>query len=421
MRHWVLLLLFSMALSVHAGGASASFDGPSSKEDGAEARWSKKSLRVRLDLEPGFENADAVRKALSSAILLWNSADARAPRMLFAGNGRIGGALADIEIRFASSDEDLALFSGDDSESVALTRLFASSSGNLRRAVIVINPFTVFDSDGTDSNYSFEKVIAHELGHALGLSHSSALSSLMFAHTLPSRYSKSSSPELTEDDMSNLRGLYGGGQACCVSLSGSIVAANGTDFSGYQVVVESLIDSRLIAVKRVAPDGVFRVGGLKSGEFGLRILDSNSVIVGVLDVLLTESASDNSGLTELEPIFVVPRGIERSAFIGTEDWLSTASIESDGFGDIEFNLGFRGRGPLPGTLFGHFGGLFADLTSEMSLDSNDWVIWKVRAELGNRKVPAGEYSFYIDGDGFSLMIPGALRVRNNPVKAELDR
>lgn len=412
MRHWGFLAIFLMALSVHAGSATTHFDAKSDSMAEGDAKWSKKTLAVRLDFSGNSADRSVMLRAIEKAIQLWNSVDAGAPRLRTADARRGSKPFAEISIRAARSEEDLRLFSGVDSEAAAFTRLFANSNGEVRRAVIIINPFTVFDSKDSSDSVSLEWVMAHELGHALGMTHSASLSSLMFPRAGKMTASANVSDLLSEDDRTNLRGLYGGDEeSCCLTIKGTVTAPFGEDLGDYTVAVESLSDSRLLAVRQLSSDGSFRIGGLDHREIGIRVLNRHSIVVGVMDTALEQSYAGLSRVLELEPVSIVPRDIESHPLLGKDEWLSTTSIDFNGSNTLEFNLGFRKRGDFKGAVFGHFGGVFADFQSELAMLSQDWIVWKVTMNMDDRQIPDGEYSFYIDGNGYSIMIPGALRLR----------
>jgi len=417
MRLFSTIAILMMALSAYAGSASTHFEGAGETSASTQARWVQRELKVSLDLSSapigtGLDSR-SIRKSLSSAAEVWNSADARAPQFVLLEEGRGSPKSAEVEVRFARDQEDFRFFTGEDAEAAAITRLFASATGDLRRAVILINPNFLFDSPDLKGALSFKKVIAHELGHALGLTHSNALSSLMFAETAYLNPASGEKLFLTEDDRSRMRSLYGGGASCCIVVVGRIELpgeVSGKDFSGYKVVVEDLRDSRLIAVRDVFADGTFLIGGLTHRELGIRILNEDSIVVGVIDTVLTETGTGLSEPFELGVIPVTLRRLDRRAFLGDDELLTVAALDSDGKGALEFNLGFKRGGIGSRTLFGHFGGLFSDFTSELLFDGYDWGIWRVVANL-DQEIPEGEFSFYIESDGFSILVPGALRVR----------
>ena len=413
MRHFGFVAILLMALSVHAGSATTHFDAKSDLAAEREAKWSKKTLGIRLDFQGDSTDRSLMLRAIEKAVELWNSVDAGAPRLRIMDSRRGPRRFSEISIRFARSEEDLSLFSGVDSEAAAFTRLFANSNGEIGRAVIIINPFTDFDSKNSSGSVSFQWMIAHELGHALGMAHSASLSSLMFPRARATTSSENVSALLSEVDRTELRTLYGGDdQSCCLTIKGTVTAPFGEDLSGYTIAVESLSDSRLLAVRQLSSDGSFRVGGLNEREIGIRVLNRHSIVVGVIDTVVEQPYGDPARVLELEPVSIVPRHIDSHPLLGKDEWLSTSSIDSNGSEALEFKLGFNKRGDFKGVVFGHFGGVFADFNSELALLSQDWIVWKITMNSGDRPISDGEYSFYIDGDGFSIMIPGALRLRN---------
>ncbi len=411
------IAILMMALSVYAGSASTHFEGTPETSSSGEAKWVQKKLRVYLDLTEtpaglGLDK-DSLRKMLSSASQLWNSVDAESPRFILLEDGPVPTKSVEVEVRFARDGEDLRFFTGDNAGAAAVTRLFASATGNLRRAIILINPNFPFDSPDLGVALSLKRVMAHELGHALGLTHSIALSSIMFSETAYANPSSSQRLFLTEDDHSRVRSLYGGGSSCCIGVVGRIELLGEVgvqDFSGYHLVVENLKDSRLIAVGDVLADGTFFIGGLAHRELGIRILNEDSVVVGVMDTILIESEEALSATFELGVIPVTLRRLDQRAFLGDDVLLTVAALDTDGKRTLEFNVGFKRSGIGSKILFGHFGGIFSDFSSEILFDGFDWGVWRVVARF-DQEIPEGEFSFYIESDGFLILVPGALRVR----------
>jgi predicted Zn-dependent protease len=401
-----------MALSVYAGGASLHFEAANQEALLNGARWSKSELNVVFDRQTGplelRPDEKLLRDSLKSAVEVWNESRAGSPKFRILDISKTARTQIDVQIRFAEGETDIALFADHDSDAAAFTRLFASSRGVITRATIILNPYNLPEDS---SEESLARILAHELGHALGLGHSKSFSSLMFAHAASTSRNGFRGGLLTEDDRSGIRSLYGAGDECCVRVIGKLESPAISDFSGFQVVVESLDDSRLLAVREVSAIGDFEVGGLLERNLGLRILSPDSVLVGALDSILLDKSDSPSAVFEVGTIPVTQRSLERRAFLGIQDTLSTSSIESRGEGTMEFNLGLERNGTGSQILFGHFGGIFTNLTPEIVFDSTQWAVWRIIAE-SDGGLPTGEFSLYIEVDGHSVMVPGALRVRN---------
>jgi hypothetical protein len=415
MRPAVFILIALMALSAYAGSASTRFEGQSGSAVGIEPKWDRKSLTVFFETKgiPVDSVPDdlSLAEILARAVAVWNSSEGGAPKFSILSRPKSERSPADVVIRFGQSLEDNQLFSGNDSDAGAFTRLFATVDGRFTRAIIILNPNALFDSKDRLSSFSMESVLVHELGHALGLTHSLSLSSLMFPHTTLSLSNLKTNLTLSEDDRNGLRSLYRG-DGCCFEIRGRIEQGIGEDRSKFHVVVESLIDSRLLAVRAVSTDGTFTVKGLTSREIGIRVLNADSVLVGSLDTILSEEAANEEKIFYLDEIPTRTIRIDRRAFFGNEEFLSIAALDFDGVEGIEFNIGFERNRQLAQVMTAHFGGGFTALRPELVLDSSDWMVWRMIAD-SDSEIVDGEYSLYIQGNDYSIMVPGLLRIRKD--------
>lgn len=68
-----------------------------------------------------------------------------------------------------------------------------------------------------DSAVDLESVAVHEIGHLLGLGHSSSAEAVMY----PSLRTKTRKVELMRDDVEGIQGLYGGNPNYAVETKGS--------------------------------------------------------------------------------------------------------------------------------------------------------------------------------------------------------
>jgi len=415
MRLAVFILILLMALSAQAGSASTRFEGESKSTTNIEPKWNKRNLTVYFDASgiPTGSDIDlvSIMDVLARSVRIWNSSEGDAPKFSILSRPRSEKSPADIVIRYASSPEDIQLFSGNDSDAAAFTRLFATGDGRFTRAVIILNSNAVFDSKERRGSFSMERVLTHELGHALGLTHSIGLSSLMFPQSVLSDSNLKPVLSLSEDDRNVLRSLYSAAN-CCFEIRGKIDHVLDQDPSKFYVVVESLIDSRLLAVRAVSQDGTFSIRGLTSREIGIRILNEDSVIVGVLDAILSDDLVRGEKVFNLDEIPTRTRRTEKRAFFGNEELLSIAALDFNGVDGVEFSIGFE-REVLGGDVTtAHFGGILNALSPELLLQSTDWMVWRVVAN-SDSEIAEGEYSLYIQGNDYSMMVPGLLRIRKD--------
>ena len=185
--------------------------------------------------------------------------------------GKAGDGISLITV--APTAENLTLFGGDDAPDIsARTRLFFNRRGNITEADIVLNPYEQFSTDGTVGTYDLESTLTHELGHLLGLEHSSVIGATMHTHTgkngvynLP----EISARTLGQDDISGARALYGasGGENCCGVISGKLTFPDGTAAKKLQVWAETADSGRIAAAVASNADGSFKIEGLSDGRY----------------------------------------------------------------------------------------------------------------------------------------------------------
>jgi hypothetical protein len=131
-------------------------------------------------------------------------------------------------------------------------------------ADIAFNPQPAFATDGTATSLDIQHIATHELGHALGLSHSPFLAATM--------YPKSSAGDrfyrvLTEDDMAGLRALYGGDTRTDLgAITGRVAMAEDAPVFGAHVVAADA--SGIIRVGAVTDrEGAFEIPALPAGDY----------------------------------------------------------------------------------------------------------------------------------------------------------
>ena len=140
------------------------------------------------------------------------------------------------------STDNLAAFGS--SNSPGRTRVFYDSGGAIVEADIALNPVETFSSDGTAGTYDLESTFTHEVGHLLGLEHSTVIGA-----TMQPRQAKNGVyglPALTQralsaDDIAGARSLYGSA-AEIGSISGKLLVSRGggatTNTAGLMVFAE---------------------------------------------------------------------------------------------------------------------------------------------------------------------------------------
>jgi hypothetical protein len=193
--------------------------------------------------------------------------------------GKAGDGVSLITI--AQTPENLALF-GDNSDDVsARTRVFFNRRGIISEADIVLNSYQQFSIDGTTGTFDFESTLTHEIGHLLGLEHSTIIGATMNAHQGKNGvYNlQSFSPRtLSEDDIAGVRALYGvddAEQNCCGKVVGKLVLASNKPAKDFDVWFEDAQTSRIFGGTATDAAGNFHFEGLSEGMYSVYVKQNN--------------------------------------------------------------------------------------------------------------------------------------------------
>ncbi len=180
-------------------------------------------------------------------------------------------------IYFTSGKSDSAEALG--SNIIGLTQMwYEVDSGVLKETDIALNDvnfvFTSSPSDTTGSGSGVTtgnrvyigNVITHEMGHALGLSHSGSAQSTMLANEAPDQ------AHLGCDDISAIRNLYPGSKNDGTGrLTGRILASQGQGFFGAQVSVISLARGAVISARLTESDGSFQFDAIEPAPYAVMV------------------------------------------------------------------------------------------------------------------------------------------------------
>lgn len=246
-------------------------------------RWKERRVSISLSTSLLKSNADLktekdVLSAINRSLESWEAAAGvkfevdwtDAQTVSPAGKSGDGTNL----ITIAQTPENLSLFAGETDEISARTRVFFSRKGFITEADIVLNPYQQFSVNGLLGTFDFEATITHELGHLLGLDHSSMTSATMFARqgkngvfNLPGFASRT----LAEDDIIGIRSLYGtknvDEEGCCGKLQGKLTAPNGKTAKDFQVWIEEKTSGRVIGDVLTDADGSFNFDAVEAGIY----------------------------------------------------------------------------------------------------------------------------------------------------------
>lgn len=257
---------------------------PQYADDGRSVllRWRTKTVTVsisgsflkqNINIYPGSDVAGALKRSFAA----WENVSGirfeirQSDKHSISPAGKNGDGTSLITI--AQTPENLLLFSGENSEVAASTRIFYNRRGNITEADIVLNPYAQFSTDGTVGTFDLEATLTHEIGHLLGLDHSTVSGSTLYAHqgkngtySLPNFSYRT----LSDDDVTGIRDLYGaepGNESCCGTLEGRIAFPKQTPAAEIEIWLEETRTGRTVAAFETNPQGKFRLGGLSEGRY----------------------------------------------------------------------------------------------------------------------------------------------------------
>ena len=280
----ILALLAMLAFA--ASGHPSSFE-PAVAPAEKQTKWPTRTIQISISnsltalatgIRPGSDVDGALRRALASwasaADVTFIEADSNLQSISPAGEGD-GISL----ITIAPTPDNLAVVS--EGNATARTRVFYDSeTGAINEADIVLNPYVYgpdgqpleFSTDGTPGTYDLESTLTHEIGHLLGLTHSSVIASTMqSSQGLNGTYGLAALTErsLSEVDRVAIRNIYGpcGKQG---SVKGRIL--NSVDgrlvpVQAAHVWLEDLQTGRVVASELTNSSGTFRIGCVEPGNY----------------------------------------------------------------------------------------------------------------------------------------------------------
>lgn len=295
MRRFKIPLALLTMLACTGVGLPASFEPARSAK--RQVRWTKKAIPIAVSSSLTLPNASItagsdVTAAIRGALEAWSTAAnvnlVEVPSNLqsISPANRPDGVNL---ITIAATSENLAIFGNENSP--ARTRVFYDAdTGEISEADVVINPYLYsvvgapieFSTDGTSGTYDLQSTLTHEIGHLLGLNHSSVLGATMNAtQALNGTFGLPAVSErtLSESDIAAVKSIYGS-RGETGSVEGRILSnQQGTLLPAARahVWLEDAASGRVMASGVANSTGAFDIAGVVPGLYRLmtEYLDSD--------------------------------------------------------------------------------------------------------------------------------------------------
>jgi len=430
-----IFVLVSIVTLLAINICASSFADASARLDRQDLRWRGKVIKIDVSksvLEPNFniKSGSDVIGAVNRSILAWQDvADVRivweaSNEQNVSPAGDVGDGVSLITI--AQTPDNVLLFSKNAESEAARTRIFYNSKDNITEGDIVLNPFQQFSTDGTFGTFDLESTLTHEIGHLLGLRHSSVWGSTM----AESRAKNGtfgivdfSSRILSASDISSIRALYGmrdmDDRSCCATISGGLSEAAGfkeSSLKDTRVWAEDRETGRVVGQAELNGDGTFRLGGLPPSSYLVfwRTVESDGrSSIGEIGLFKVDK-----GDTEI-PVEKISPGRSKLAldYIGINGRLADAAISVDP--GLEYTIYLGGQGLDPKKIGIEFNSPFfrVDPSSLVSQDFGKNVSVVSFTVTVEPNTPSGSYSVYAVGndDSRSSLI-GAVSVGTSSAK-----
>jgi len=397
-------------------------------------RWPKKTIEVALstsllspgpNIKPDSDVVGAARRALArwaslsniNFIVTWSSATSVSPAD--AGDG--------VSLLTIAATPENEAFNSD--STTGRTRVFFDpETGNIAEADVSINPRPraedgtqlQFSTDGTPGTYDLEATFTHEVGHLLGLDHSSVLSSTMqgrqaFNGTfgLPAMTERT----LSEDDRQKIRGLYGP-KLRLGRIEGRLVdnrtPGSLTPLNGVNVWAENVVNGRVIASDVTAEDGTYHLEGLAPGQYRVVVASAADNAQKFRSFELSSQVAVKPDVaTPLNSNLVPPQAsLLNPKVIGLNAELSTVPLPLAPGKRVKIYLGGEGVDQVPGTSIAVNSPFFTVDPSTLSREqiAAPFPIVSIDLQVA-ANAPFGDYTLRLQSNsGETAYVPGAITI-----------
>jgi len=428
-----LALFFSLGTRERLG-IRDSFEFEPSAQTVRKIRWPKKTIEVALstsllspgaNIKPDSDVVGAARRALArwsslsniNFVVTWSSSTSVSPAE--AGDG--------ISLLTIAATPENEAFNSE--ATTGRTRVFFDpDTGNIAEADISINPRPraedgtqlQFSTDGTPGTYDLEATFTHEIGHLLGLDHSSVLSSTMQGRQayngtfgLPALTERT----LSEDDRQKIRSLYGPklrlgrieGRLVDNRTPGALIPLNGVT-----VWAENVANGRLIASDVTAEDGTYHLEGLAPGQYRVVVASGADVAQKFRSFELSNQVAVKADVsTPLNSSLVPPQASSLNPkVIGLNAELSTVALPLAPGKRVKIYLGGEGVDQVPGTSIAVNSPFFTVDPGTLAREQIAAPFPVVSIELQVApNAPFGDYTLRLQSNsGETAYVPGAITI-----------
>ena len=422
----IIVIAMFLVTSVASNALGSFLPSAPGKAEPQHLRWKGRALRIAVSLslvEPNsnIKTDSDVLGAINRSVQAWRGvADLDiqidfSDKLSVSPSGVSGDGVSLITI--AQSPENVLLFSKDPLATSAKTRVFYSGKGFITEGDIVLNPFQQFSTDGTFGTFDLESALTHEIGHLLGLRHSSVLGA-----TMSDSLSKNGTfgladfgaRTLAENDIAAVRELYGvntDGDACCAVIAGKLTTQSGRAAKNLRVWAEESKTGRVVAQSDAGVDGAFRLGGLPAGNYAVfwqKDDDTAASPIGALGAYKIEKGETRT----LSEKIVLSRSDVKLSYVGVNSQLTDSAVTLGAGREYMIYLGGKNLDPRKVAIEFNspFFTVMQNSLSEQNFGEGVSVINLVISV--HPETPAGVYSIFVTGrDGSISSLIGALNVQ----------